>query len=169
MPAKVISVTVGGKETPSSHSAQVSHNELLRITNKAQRNVSRLINKELKQYKLNLAQWLLLGLIFGKGNDGIGVTAAAKELGISTPQITVASQDLIARHALRQRIYREDRRGKKLYITARGRVIFTDSEVAVSKVIAKLLQATPSGHLHFYHRISTAMANMSMVSDDTKR
>ena len=161
-------MTVGGKETPATQSKKLSTSELLRTTNKAQHNLNKLVGAQLKKHKLNFNQWLLLGAIYEAGDEGVGISIVARKLGINTPQITLASQGLVVRHAVRQRTQREDRRSKKLFITARGRVLFTDSEAAVAEVVTKLLESIPAGHMHFYHRISLALANTLNVLKDGK-
>ncbi len=160
---KNITVVVGGPESPNRPSYQLaSVNERCKDIMRGDKSLHSLANRELKRYKLNFMQWLMLGVIDRGPDTGLSVTNVADQLGISLGQASTLGSSLVVAKLARQRTQLSDHRNRHLLLSARGRVVLENSDTAVSASFDVWLKTIPKQQLTFYHRVSKALAHQKV-------
>ncbi len=159
MQPKNIEVVIGGDESPvsptsKSRSAGHIYRDLVR-TDKLFRSIT---TKELQKFKINLMQWLILGVIAEGSEDGTAVTEVSRRLGLSLGQTSTLNTSLIHQKLVRHRTDRTDHRNRYLVLSARGRVVLKNAEAAVWSALDVWLKAIPKQQLAFYYRVNQSLA-----------
>jgi len=161
MVAKTITVVESPTGTTQKSSLKVNGLQTYLLISKADRAAQALIYRTLRPMKLTPSEWLLLGLVTTEDEEGLSPGDLARQLYVSAAQATSISSKLIDRRLLRQKTSRQDRRGRTLQVTAKGRTLFDDANSAVDAALQTWLRPIPANYLTFYRRVLQAMTGSS--------
>jgi DNA-binding MarR family transcriptional regulator len=87
---------------------------------------------------LTMMEWLLLTTLSKYGDEGQTVTEVAEQMAVSLPQITALTQELQKKGLIEQQTERQDRRSRRLLITAKGKTICDEGCDAVNTALGHL-------------------------------
>ncbi len=88
---------------------------------RADRVVRSTISSQLEPYNLTVMEWLALGVVAAGPRNGLNMSAIAKELHVTLPQVTVLVSKLTDAKLFKSRAQGTDKRAKFICATLRGR------------------------------------------------
>jgi MarR family transcriptional regulator for hemolysin len=114
------------------------------------------INSVLKQYGLNMTQWIILGRL--RENDkGLRTTDLARFIHVEVPLITMVSQPLMGRGLINTSQSANDKRAKLLKITDRANDLMEDVENRMQKQIQEIMKGVSTQELNTYFKVLQTM------------
>ena len=78
------------------------------------------IARALNESDLTMMEWLLLSSVQKNKTEGLTVSQMAKLLGVTLPQVTALTQQLLKKELLKQVVESQDRRSRRLYVSPAG-------------------------------------------------
>lgn len=105
----------------SAEETGISMYEACLLHSRADRSLRTVMAGRLEKFDLTMMEWLLLGAVKEGGNTGITMSDAASTLDVTLPQVTALSASLSKSNLIKQKVNRQDRRSRRLSITAAGK------------------------------------------------
>lgn len=94
------------------------------------------VNARLKNYELNVSQFVILGL--ARERDNLRISDVAKLMRVEGPFITNLAKTLTARKLVKLTTHRQDNRAKILKLTPSGAKLLDEIEIALAKEFKNL-------------------------------
>lgn len=139
--------------------SQTSVIEILLIYSRADRTLRSLLANQFEKYNITMMEWLLLGVLSrGSRDDGLSISAVARELDVTLPQVTALMTGLVKKKLVRLRTLKRDRRSRYAVLSAKGEDVLSQSEEAVSSVMWRWPQAVTPGQMTAYFKTLKAIA-----------
>lgn len=88
---------------------------------RADRSVRMFIAQSLERYDVTLMEWLMLSIVCAAPAEGHSMTAVARELDVTLPQVTSLANKLLDLRLIEQKIQAHDRRARHVHATAHGK------------------------------------------------
>lgn len=117
------------------------------------------ISQALDGTELTMMEWLLLVSINKNQDEELSVTEAAELLGVSLPQVTALTQQLVKKDLISLEVESEDRRSRRLRISSRGQVLCTTALRHIEEAVEEDMK--DSTQLKTYRRLLSAMVDRS--------
>lgn len=114
------------------------------------------INGVLKQYGLNMTQWIILGRL-RENSKGLRTTDLARFIHVEVPLITMVSQPLMGRGLIDTAQAANDKRAKLLRITDRANELMEDVENRLQKQIQDIMKGISAQELNTYFKVLQTM------------
>ncbi len=114
------------------------------------------INGVLKQYGLNVTQWIIMGRLREK-KSGLRTTDLAKFINVEVPLITMVSQPLLGRGLLDSTKSSTDKRAKLLQLTDRANELMDTVELRMQQQLQGLMKDIPRQELNTYFKVLQTM------------
>ncbi|MDB5181952.1 MAG: hypothetical protein JWP13_715 [Candidatus Saccharibacteria bacterium] len=114
------------------------------------------INGVLKQYGLNMTQWIILGRLREK-KAGLRTTDLARFIHVEVPLITMVSQPLLGRGLIDSSKAKDDKRAKLLRLTDRANELMEDVEKRLQAQFHDIMKDIPSQELSTYFKVLRTM------------
>jgi DNA-binding MarR family transcriptional regulator len=112
------------------------------------------IGRALEATNLTMMEWLLLMSVRKHAKKGLTITGVAELLGVSLPQVTALTQQLLKKQLLTQQIERQDRRSRRLCISAKGEKLSDQALHEVELLLNDLSEAPEvRGYKHLLTRL----------------
>lgn len=105
----------------------------------ADRALRSFIAKELEQYDVTLMEWLMLSVVCNAEGEGLSMSAVAKELDVTLPQVTALTNKLLQQKLIEQQVQSHDRRARHVFPTAKGRDVWQSVERSMSENLYRWL------------------------------
>ncbi len=137
------------KETKSTYATTV----LQVITYKKLQNK---INAVLKQYGLNMTQWLILGRLKEKKN-GLRTTDLARFMHVEVPLVTMVSQPLMGRGLIDTNKINHDKRAKLLQLTESANNLIETVEKRLQSQVKDITKDVSVKDMNTYFRVLERM------------
>jgi DNA-binding MarR family transcriptional regulator len=147
-----ISVREGRLEMSSMYEVCLFHS-------RADRALRLVVSRRLEQFNVTMMEWLLMGVVAGAPKEGMTMSAVAAALDVTLPQVTALTASLTKLKLLKQKISRQDRRSRRLGITAAGKKLLTDIEEEVNKAMLEWVADIPEDQLEVYLKTVELLAN----------
>ncbi len=114
------------------------------------------INGVLKQYGLNMTQWIILGKL-GEKDTGLRATDLAKFMQVEVPLVTMVSQPLLGRGLIDSSVQKHDKRTKLLKLTASAQELIGTIDQKLQKQLAGLIKDISTQELQAYMKVLRSM------------
>jgi DNA-binding MarR family transcriptional regulator len=114
------------------------------------------INAVLKQYGLNMTQWIILGRLREK-KMGLRTTDLAQFIHVEVPLITMVSQPLLGRGLIDSSKTMQDKRAKLLKLTDRAVELMDVVESRLQQQMQGILKDVSSQELNTYLKVLRTM------------
>jgi MarR family transcriptional regulator for hemolysin len=114
------------------------------------------INGVLKQYGLNMTQWIILGRLREK-HDGQRTTDLARFIHVEVPLITMVAQPLLGRGLLHSSKATDDKRAKLLRLTDRANELMEVVETRLQQQMQDIVKDISSQELNTYFKVLRTM------------
>lgn len=114
------------------------------------------INGVLKQYGLNVTQWIIMGRLREK-KAGLRTTDLAKFINVEVPLITMVSQPLLGRGLIDSTKSVSDKRAKLLKLTDRANELMDTVEKRMQLQLQGLVKDIPRQELNTYFKVLQTM------------
>jgi MarR family transcriptional regulator for hemolysin len=114
------------------------------------------INGVLKQYGLNMTQWIILGRL-RENNNGLRTTDLARFIHVEVPLITMVSQPLLGRGLIDTSRSASDKRAKLLKLTDRANDLMEDVENRLQKQFQDIMKGVTNQEMNTYFKVLQTM------------
>lgn len=114
------------------------------------------INAVLKQYGLNMTQWIILGRLREK-QAGLRTTDLARFIHVEVPLITMVSQPLQGRGLIDSSKAINDKRAKLLKLTDRATELMDAVDAKLQQQLQDIMGDIPKQELNTYFKVMQAM------------
>jgi MarR family transcriptional regulator for hemolysin len=114
------------------------------------------INGVLKQYGLNMTQWIILGRLREK-SGGLRTTDLARFIHVEVPLITMVSQPLMGRGLINSSQAAHDKRAKLLKLTDRANELMEDVEGRLQQQFQDIMKDVSSQEMNTYFKVLRTM------------
>lgn len=114
------------------------------------------INSVLKQYGLNMTQWIILGRLKEKQN-GLRTTDLARFMHVEVPLVTMVSQPLMGRGLIDSSKISHDKRAKLLRITDRANELMDAVETRLQRQMQDVMGNIPTQEVNTYFKVLQTM------------
>lgn len=114
------------------------------------------INGVLKQYGLNMTQWIILGRL-RENKTGLRTTDLARFINVEVPLITMVSQPLLGRGLLDSSKAVHDKRAKLLKLTDRANELMDAVEQGMQKQLQELMKGVSRQDMNTYLKVLQTM------------
>ncbi len=121
---------------------------------KADRWLRTQLSKALEESGLTMMEWLLLTSICKSKEAGLTVSEIAELLGVTLPQITALTQQLLKKGLIKQSVEPADRRSRRLCTSAEGQRL---AAAAQQRVAAAIENASSAPILLKYKQLLAAL------------
>lgn len=129
---------------------------------RAYRNLKQYKNKILKRHGLSMMQWMVLGLIYDTGEQGIRMSDIAEQLDTTQAFATTTVNLLEAKQFVTRFAHETDKRSKRVRINPDHKQLIEQIELDVRKQLRKsLYQGVSRQELEVFLKV------LSIFSDDT--
>lgn len=108
------------------------------------------VAQEIEKSSLTMTEWLTLGVVAAGPKEGMRMTQIARELGVTLPQVTALVSSLLDKKFCKQRVFADDRRGRQVIATLKGRRLLARLEVSTHKAITLLCGKIENEQLQAY-------------------
>lgn len=125
---------------------------------RADRALRTVVANELDRYKVTMMEWLLLGVVVGGPDKGLSMSAIAKSLDVTLPQVTALVTNLVEIKLVKQKTQAHDRRSRHVVATTKGKLLLTDMEEAIGVMMRDWLSDIPRDDLRIYLRTVKSLA-----------
>ena len=133
------------------------------LHSRADRVLRTVIGNLLARFRLTMMEWLLLGAVNEGPKEGITLSAIAKVLDVSQPQVTALMDKVSTQKLVKQKVLREDRRSRSVVLTIRGRRLVEDIEEAMSDYLKTWAEHVPPEQLEAYLRTVRTIADHQLT------
>ena len=116
-----------------------------------------IISQQLEPFKLNLMEWLMLGVI-NDAPTGITLSQIATALDVSQPQVTALMTRVTAQGLVRQKTVRQDRRSRSVVLSVRGLRLMDKIEETLQAYMQQWLSQVPPEQYDAYLEIIGRMS-----------
>lgn len=106
---------------------------------RADRALRTFIANELEGHDITLMEWLMLSVVCNGPKEGLSMSAVARELDVTLPQVTSLANKLLVQQQIEQKIQAHDRRARHVFPTARGKRTWQDVEKSLAQNIDRWL------------------------------
>lgn len=120
------------------------------------------INTVLKQYGLNMTQWIILGRLREK-NTGLRTTDLARFMHVEVPLVTMVSQPLLGRGLIDSSKAVNDKRAKLLRLTDGANELMDAVEGRLQQQFQELIRDIPRQELNTYFKVLRTMGQTSVA------
>jgi len=93
------------------------------------------IAKALENCSLTMMEWLLLSSVQKNKDEGLTVSQMAKLLGVTLPQVTALTQQLLKKELLKQVVESQDRRSRRLYVSPAGEKLCNEAQQQIEEAM----------------------------------
>jgi len=93
------------------------------------------VSKQLDDLDITMMEWLLLGVVCSGPNDGVSMSAIAKSLDVTLPQVTALTNKVMQTKLAKQKTQTNDRRSRHILATSKGRALLEESELRVGSML----------------------------------
>lgn len=114
------------------------------------------INSVLKQYGLNMTQWIILGRLREK-DAGLRTTDLARFMHVEVPLVTMVSQPLMGRGLIDSSKAINDKRAKLLKLTGAAQELMDTVEGRLQQQFQDLIRDIPRQELNTYFKVLRTM------------
>lgn len=114
------------------------------------------INSVLKQYGLNMTQWIILGRL-RENSKGLRTTDLARFIHVEVPLITMVSQPLMGRGLVSSSRAANDKRAKLLKLTDRADDLMDDVENRLQNQFEDFMQGVSNQEKNTYFKVLQTM------------
>lgn len=114
------------------------------------------INSVLKQYGLNMTQWIILGRLKEK-RSGLRTTDLARFMHVEVPLVTMVSQPLMGRGLIDSSKVSHDKRAKLLRITDRANELMDTVETRLQKQLQDVMGNISNQEMSTYFKVLQTM------------
>jgi MarR family transcriptional regulator for hemolysin len=118
------------------------------------------INGVLKQYGLNMTQWIILGRL-RDNKTGLRTTDLARFINVEVPLITMVSQPLLGRGLLDSSKAAHDKRAKLLKLTDRADELMDNVETGMQKQLKDFMKGITRQEQNTYFKVLQTMVSSS--------
>jgi len=125
---------------------------------RADRALRALVAKELEKFNLTMMEWLLLGVVCGGPKEGLSMTAIAKELDVTLPQVTALMTNITKQRLVKQKIQKHDRRSRHVSPTSLGKDLCSQIEVSMKSAMNNWLSEVSPEQMRAYTVVIEMMA-----------
>lgn len=136
-----------------------SMSEFVLMHNEAERVLKQLVGTELQRVSLSMNEWLALSVIVAGPRDGVGMGEIANRLVCSLPQVTALVAALQDRKLCKQHIAAQDRRGRQVLPTLKGRRLLGNLELDMQMAFEAFAAGLDPEKVAAYIEINTLLAN----------
>lgn len=116
---------------------------------RADRHLRGLVSAHLEQFKITRMEWLLLAAC-NSAPYGEGMSALARVLDVSLPQITALAMSLVDAGLIQQSTDRQDKRARIITITSKGQELIVAIEKSMRGALREWLAFIPRPQLEVY-------------------
>jgi DNA-binding MarR family transcriptional regulator len=116
------------------------------------------INVVLKQYGLNMTQWIILGRLREK-DTGQRTTDLARYMHVEVPLVTMVSQPLLGRGLIDTTKAVNDKRAKLLKLTGAAQELMDTVEGRLQTQFQELIRDIPRQELNTYFKVLKTMGS----------
>lgn len=127
---------------------------------KADRVLRMVVGRELEPFGITMMQWLLLVTVSHAPNSGMRMTELSEQLDVTMPQITALMNDLVEHKLVKQKINSNDRRSRRLNVTATGKRRLEEIDGKVEEALKNWLRPVPADNLRGYFATLKQMTDM---------
>lgn len=114
------------------------------------------INGVLKQYGLNMTQWIILGRL-RENTKGLRTTDLARFIHVEVPLITMVSQPLMGRGLINTSRASNDKRAKLLKLTDRANDLMEDVEKRLQNQFQDFMSGISTQERNTYFKVLQTM------------
>jgi DNA-binding MarR family transcriptional regulator len=114
------------------------------------------VNAVLKQYGLNMTQWIILGRLREK-NAGLRTTDLARFMHVEVPLVTMVSQPLMGRGLINSSKTASDKRAKLLQLTDLANDLMDTVEKRMQQQFQDIVKDISSQELNTYFKVLRTM------------
>jgi DNA-binding MarR family transcriptional regulator len=129
------------------------------LHSRADRALRLIVSRRLEQFSVTMMEWLLMGVVQSGPKEGLTMSAVASALDVTLPQVTALTSRLTKLKLLKQKVSRQDRRSRRLAMTANGKKLLTEIESEVNKSLDEWVADIPEDRLQTYMEILELLAN----------
>lgn len=126
---------------------------------KSDREIRNFVAAKLEPMNITLMEWLLLGIVSTGPASGVTMSHIAGELNVTLPQVTALVNKLVPLKYIKQRSDKQDRRSRRVTLTAKGEVILEDGTKALNTAQAEFFAGITDSDRAAYERVITSFAN----------
>lgn len=102
---------------------------------KADRALRGAISKAIQKSSLTMTEWLALAVIAEGPKDGMRMGEVARILDVTLPQVTSLVTGLLDKKLCKQLVSTDDRRGRQVLVTLKGRRLLVGLEVDTERAL----------------------------------
>jgi DNA-binding MarR family transcriptional regulator len=118
------------------------------------------VNSVLKQYGLNMTQWIILGRL-RENKTGLRTTDLARFINVEVPLITMVSQPLLGRGLLDSSKAAHDKRAKLLRLTDGANELMDAVEKGMQQQLKDLTKGVTRQDMNTYFRVLQTMTQVT--------
>jgi DNA-binding MarR family transcriptional regulator len=108
------------------------------------------VGRCLEKYRVTMMEWLLLGLVGNGPAEGWNMSALARLLEVTMPQITALTSHLLEQKLVKQKAAKQDRRNRYVLITGKGKSLLENIEEDLNIAMNEWLAPIPTEDLQTY-------------------
>jgi DNA-binding MarR family transcriptional regulator len=108
------------------------------------------VGRCLEKYHVTMMEWLLLGLVGSGPAEGWNMSALARLLEVTMPQVTALTSHLLEQKLVKQKAAKQDRRNRYVLITGRGKTLLENIEDDIKVAMRQWLVSIPEEQLRAY-------------------
>ncbi|CAN5630726.1 hypothetical protein BH23PAT1_BH23PAT1_2470 [soil metagenome] len=138
-------------EVLNMHRACLLHSQM-------DRNLRLIATRHLEEFGLTMMQWLLLEEVCKNSRKGLTMSESADILGVTLPQVTALTNELIKTRMLKQKVSTKDRRSRRLSCTVTGKRTIAKIEANMNHAVNEWLKNIPPEQLSGYMRTVETLA-----------
>lgn len=105
------------------------------LHSRADRALRTILTRQLDQFDLTMMEWLMLETVKQAPREGLTMSTVAATLDVTLPQVTALSTSLGKAKLVKQQVSRQDRRSRRLNLTASGKKLLADAENAARQAL----------------------------------
>ncbi|CAN5663281.1 hypothetical protein BH23PAT2_BH23PAT2_06300 [soil metagenome] len=130
----------------------ISMYEACLLHSRADRNLRSLVADQLEPFDVTMMEWLVLGVVRACTGIGMSMSAIAKELSITLPQLTPLVQELIKKAYITQQFDLNDQRTRYVSTTKKGLQVLEQIEQATEQAMRTWASSLPREDIRTYIR-----------------
>lgn len=123
------------------------------------RNLRLIASRHLVEFNLTMMQWLLLEAVCASSRKGLTMSESAEILGVTLPQVTALSNELMKAKMLKQKVSTKDRRSRRLSCTLGAKMTIGKIQANMNDAINEWLRDIPPDQLTNYLKTVETLAN----------
>ena len=128
---------------------------------KADRALRGAISKAIQKSSLTMTEWLALAVIANGPKEGMRMGEVARQLDVTLPQVTALVTTLLDKKLCKQHVFADDRRGRQVLATLKGKRMLVGLEVDTERALKELSKEIDAAQFQAY------MMTTKQLSEDT--